>query len=115
MGLGMKATVLVSAAFGLCVCCSSAFAGFEESNVPIAVKVLYCDYNPRIVVQFADASKNIWYPANANDQSKAFLATALAAKVSSQKMYYLGTGDPAALTSYCIGASARRVDVFGIE
>lgn len=92
----------------------SAFASFEESNVPVAVKVLYCDSNPRIIVQFADASKNIWYPANAADQSKAFLATALTAKTSSQKLYYLGNGDPTAMTAYCIGASARRVDIFGI-
>jgi hypothetical protein len=95
--------------------CSQALAAFEESNVPIAVKTLYCDASPRILVQFADPSKNVWYPANAADQSKAFLAIALAAKASGQKLYYYGTGDPTVLTSYCVGVSARRVDMFGLE
>jgi hypothetical protein len=101
-----------------CTCALAACpaaAAFEEANTPVAVRVLYCDSNPRIVVQFADASKNIWYPANAGDQSKAFLATALTAKTSAQQMYYLGVGDANALTSYCIGATARRVDVFGLQ
>jgi hypothetical protein len=93
---------------------SPVFADFEEALVPIAVKTLYCDYNPRIVVQFADASKNIWYPANLGDQSKAFLSTALAAKVVSQRLYFLGVGDPASLTTYCINVSARQARVFGL-
>lgn len=94
---------------------SSSFGAFEGSNVPISVKVLYCDNNSRIVVQFADASKNVWYPANAGDQSKAFLATALAAKASSQKLYYYGSGDPSAATTYCLNISARQVYLFGLE
>ena len=108
------ATLLIAVAFELAVP-SSAFASFDESNVPISVKILYCDTNPRIVVQFADATKNVWYPANAADQSKAFLATALAAKTANQRFYYYGSGDPAALTSYCVGVSARRVELFGLE
>ncbi|SRR6266568_4858372 len=94
---------------------SSAFADFEESIVPTSVKTLYCDSNPRILVQFADASKNVWYPANAADQSKAFLATALAAKAGSQKLYFYGSGDAAALTTYCINVSARQIKMFGLE
>ena len=94
---------------------TSAFSSFEEANVPTAVKVLYCDNNSRILVQFSDPSKNVWYPANNGDPSKAFLATALAAKASGQKLYYYGLGDPAALTSYCISASARQVSIFGLE
>jgi len=94
---------------------SGAMASFEGRDVPTAVRVLYCDFNPRILVQFSDASKNVWYPANAADESKAFLAVALTAKTSSRKFYYLGAGDPSDLTTYCIGASARRVQVFGIE
>ena len=94
---------------------SPGFAAFEEWNVPIAVKSLYCDGAPRIVVQFADASKNIWYPANAGESSRAFLATAMAAKISGTRLYYYGGGDPAALTTYCINVSARPVYMFGLH
>ncbi len=94
---------------------SSAFADFEDSLVPTSVKTLYCDNSPRILVQFSDASKNVWYPANAADQSKAFLATALAAKAASQRLYVYGSGDPAALTTYCVNVSARQIKMFGLE
>ena len=91
------------------------FAAFEEANVPVAVKVLYCDNNPRIVVQFDDSTKNIWFPANLGEQSNQFLALATAAKTSSQKLYYYGLGSPEDLTSYCISVSARQVRMFGIQ
>ena len=107
------AQVLTSVA--LVLCSASAFAAFEESGIPVAVKTLYCDSNPRILVQFADASKNVWYPANAGDQSKAFLATAMAAKLAGRSLYYYGAGDPAALTTYCINVSARKIEIFGLD
>jgi hypothetical protein len=105
---GMMGLVLASSA-------SQAFASFEEWTVPVAVKTLYCDSSPRIVVQFADSAKNIWYPANLGDQSKAFLATAMAAKLSGKNLYYFGSGDASAATVYCISVAARRVEIFGIE
>ena len=108
----LKGLVIATMLVGISV---SASASFEESNVPVSVKVLYCDTNPRILVQFSDSTKNVWYPANAADQSKAFLATALAAKTAGQKLYYYGTGDATALTTYCITASARQVSIFGLE
>lgn len=110
-----RALLHATLAFTCLVPHSAAFAAFEESNVPISVRVLHCDANSRILVQFADASKNVWYPGNAGDQSKAFLATALAAKATSQKFYYYGLGDPSDLTTYCIGVSARQVQIFGVD
>lgn len=98
--------------------CAALIAGeasavtFEGSEVPIQVRTAMCDSNPRILVEFADSSKNIWYPANEGDSSKYFLATALAAKVAGQTMYFLGLND--AVTFYCV-ASGRRVQVFGVN
>lgn len=111
----VKSTTLLAALLvpAGCMLSCAAFAAFEEANVPVSVKALYCDSNPRILVEFADASKNIWFPANAGDQSKAFLAAALTAKAAAQKLYYLGS-DPAALTSYCVSASARQIIAFGL-
>jgi|SRR5688500_11719338 hypothetical protein len=100
------------------VMCTAFIAGkasavnFEGAEVPIRVRTAVCDSNPRILVEFADPSKNIWYPANAGDNSKFFLATALAAKVAGQKMYFLGVDDTA--TFYCL-ATARYAHVFGIS
>ncbi len=91
----------------------AAHADFEGADVPIAVKYLPCDSAPRILVQFADGSKNIWYPANGGDNSKAFLAVALAAKASGSPMYYYGHGSGTAVTTYCIAVSARAVTMFG--
>jgi hypothetical protein len=89
-------------------------ADFEGSGVPIAVKVLYCDYNPRIVVEFSDTTQNVWYPANSGDQSKEFLSVAMAAKTAGQNFYYYGQGVPT-LTTYCISVSARQVIIFGLQ
>lgn len=90
-------------------------AAFEGSDVPISIKALYCDSNPRIVVQFADASKNVWFPANSGDSSKTFLSLALTAKASSLRLYYYGVGNATDLTTYCVNVSARQVTFFGIE
>lgn len=49
-------------------------AAFEGIEVPKAVQVLPCDNNPRILVVFSDPAKNIWYPFNDGDNSKAFLS-----------------------------------------
>lgn len=87
-------------------------ANFEGAEVPILVRTAVCNSYPRIIVQFADPSKNIWYPADAGDTSKQFLATALAAKIAGQKMYFLGVDEPA--TYYCI-ATARYAHIFGIS
>jgi hypothetical protein len=82
--------------------------------VPVQVRTAMCNSFPRIMVEFADASKNIWYPANAGESSKYFLATALAAKTSGQRMYFLGIDDT--VTSYCVtGGSGREVQVFGVS
>lgn len=89
-------------------------ADFEGAGVPTSVKVLYCDYNPRIVVQFADATQNVWFPANSGDQSKEFLSVAMAAKAAGQNFYYYGQGTPT-LTTYCISVSARQVLIFGLQ
>ena len=89
-------------------------ATFEGADVPVQVRTAMCDSSPRIIVEFAISSRNIWYPANAGDSSKYFFATAMAAKVAGQKMYFLGTDDTA--TSYCVtGGTGRLVQVFGIN
>src|SRR5438045_172905 len=41
---GLRSIAWVAA--GTVLCAPSAFAAFEESNVPVAVKALYCDSNP---------------------------------------------------------------------
>jgi hypothetical protein len=115
MAQKFELSVLVSALAGCALFSGPARADFEGSDVPIAVKVLYCDYNPRIVVQFADATKNVWYPANSGDQSKEFLSAALAAKVAGQGFYYFGTGDGTNITTYCISVAARPVFIFGLQ
>ena len=94
---------------------TGASAAFEEANAPVSVKALYCDSSPRILGRFADPSKNVCYPAGAGDQSKAHLATALAAKASGQKLYCYGLGDPATLTTHCINVAARQIAIFGLE
>lgn len=100
------------ASVGTLVAAETPAANFEGSLVPIRVRTAMCDSNPRILVEFADTSKNVWYPANLGDSSKYFLATALAAKVSGQELYFLGVDDTA--TFYCVGAG-RQVQVFGVS
>src|SRR5690242_14758338 len=86
-----------------------ALADFQGAAVPTSVDVLYCDSNPRILVQFADSTQNIWYPANLGDQSKAFLTMAITAKTSGQNLYYYGSGAGTTTSSYCLAISARQV------
>jgi hypothetical protein len=101
------------AACATLITCEASAASFEEWAVPIQVYTAMCNEYPRIVVEFADSTKNIWYPAYAGESAKFFLATALAAKVSGEKMYFLGTDDTRTL--YCVqGGWAREVQVFGI-
>jgi hypothetical protein len=107
---------VVSLAATLCALCAlpASAATFEGADVPIRVRTAMCDSNPRFIVEFAISSRNIWYPANAGESSKFFLATAMAAKVAGQKMYFLGTDDT--VTPYCVtGGSGRLVQVFGIS
>ena len=92
--------------------CEASAAVFQGWEVPIQVRTAWCDSSPRILVEFADSTKNIWYPANAGDSSKFFLSTALAAKVSGQKMYFLGSDET--VTFYCI-SSGRAVHIFGVS
>lgn len=108
----MSKTQLFVTACATLIAGQASAVNFEEALVPIQVRTAMCDSNPRIFVEFADSSKNIWYPANAGESSKYFLATALAAKVSGQKMYFLGTDSTA--TFYCI-TSARQVTIFGLS
>lgn len=87
---------------------------FAGAEVPTRVRTAMCNAFPRIIVEFADSSKTIWYPAGAGESSKYFLATALAAKIAGQKMYFLGTDDT--VTSYCVTSGAgREVQVFGVS
>lgn len=53
----IKARVLAFVALALGS--ASAFAAFEESGIPVAVKTLYCDSSPRILAQFVNAGKNV--------------------------------------------------------
>ena len=110
----MKTMMRTLLAIALALPCVS-HAAFEGADVPTSVKALYCDNFPRILVQFEDASKNIWYPASDGDKSKAFLALAIAAKTSSSKLYYFGSGNAGDLTMYCVNISARPVLFFGIQ
>ena len=89
------------------------YSAFTNSDVPQSIKTLYCDGNPRILVEFTDAARNIWFKANIPEQSGAFLSTALTAKTTGKKMWYLGSNQDA-LTEYCISVSAREVYSFGI-
>lgn len=118
IGMSSRAIPLsFTSAKALLLTCGALIAGqapaatFEGASIPTSVRTLMCDSNPRIVVQFANAT-TIWYPANW-ESSKLFLATALAAKAAEQKMYYLGTDDT--LSFYCVGGSARQVLGFGLE
>ncbi len=90
-------------------------AAFDGNEVPKTVQVLPCDSNPRILVIFNDPAKNIWYPFNDGDNSKAFLSVALAAKAANAPMYFLGSGSATDLTSYCNSHTARRVMAFGLN
>jgi hypothetical protein len=110
-----NSTLVTKALAGACLAligCEASAAVFQGWEVPIQVRTAWCDSNPRIFVEFADSSKNIWYPANSGDSSKFFLSTALAAKVSGQKMYFLGSDET--VTSYCI-TSGKLVQIFGVS
>lgn len=110
-----RATRKVTALMAVCatlVASEASAAVFEGTELPVRVRTAMCDSFPRIIVEFADPSKNIWYPANAGDGSKFFLSTALTAKSSGQRMYFLGVED--VLTFYCV-TSARQVHVFGVS
>lgn len=107
----VKAFMAVSAVLAVGEASAATFEGWE---VPVQVRTAMCDSSPRILVEFADGSKNIWYPANAGDSSKFFLSTALAAKVAGQRMYFLGLDNT--VTTYCVsGGYGRQVQVFGIS
>ena len=86
-------------------------AGFSGGLKPIAYKTIICDGNPRILVQFADATQNIWYSAN-SEHSDSFLSAALAATSANLEFWFMGSDDTA--TAYCIGGTARQVHSWGI-
>src|SRR5579871_3736540 len=93
----------------------SAMADFSNQLVPIAVTAMYCDSNPRIVVEFSDSSQNVWYPANLGTQSTEFYATAMAAKTAGQNFFFYGAESGATPTSYCLSTTARQVYLFGLR
>ena len=94
---------------------SAALADFQGSAVPTSVDVLYCDSNPRILVQFADATQNVWFPANQGDQSKEFLSVAIAAKTTGQNLYFYGAGSGTVTSAYCLNIPARQIYIFSLR
>src|SRR5688572_24294139 len=88
-GLTLKVTAFMALCATLMASEASAVV-FEGTELPVRVRTAVCDSAPRIIVEFADPSKNIWFPANAGDSSKFFLSTALTAKASGQRMYFFG-------------------------